>query len=164
MFGTQKVLAAAVGEYLGQPAPNRRDIHVNVLGINHFTWFDSASYEGLDLMPIYKNFVDKYYAEGFDEPDKNWANSSFDCAHLVKFDLFRRYGYIAAAGDRHLVEFMPGDEYLNDPETVKKWKYGLTTVDWRKEDLKKRTQKSRDIIEKKKKRTWNPREKKAFCL
>ena len=49
---------------------------------------------------------------------------------------------IAAAGDRHLAEFMPGDEYLKDPATVKNWKFGLTTVDWRKEDLKKRLEKS----------------------
>lgn len=40
-------------------------------------------------------------------------NSTFACAHRVKFDLFRRYGLIAVAGDRHLAEFMPGNEYLN---------------------------------------------------
>ena len=56
--------------------------------------------------------------------------------HRVKFDLFKRYGLIAAAGDRHLAEFMPGDEYLNHPETVTGWKFGLTTVDWRKKGLK----------------------------
>ena len=60
-------------------------------------------------------------------------NSTFNCAHRVKFDLFRRYGAIAAAGDRHLAEFMPGEMYLKDPETVKKWKFALTTVAWRKE-------------------------------
>ena len=51
---------------------------------------------------------------------------------------------IAAAGDRHLVEFMPGvgDSYLKDPETVKRWKFGLTTVDWRKKDLQERLAKS----------------------
>ena len=53
-----------------------------------------------------------------------------------------RYGLIAAAGDRHLAEFMPGNEYLKDPETVASWKFGLTTVDWRKEDLKKRLERS----------------------
>ena len=37
---------------------------------------------------------------------------------------------------------MPGNEYLNDPETVASWKFGLTTVDWRKEDLKKRLERS----------------------
>ena len=62
----------------------------------------------------------------------------------MKFDLFRKYGLIAAAGDRHLVEFMPGvgDSYLKDPETVKRWKFGLTTVDWRKKDLQERLAKS----------------------
>lgn len=143
VFNTQMVLAAAAGEALGIPAPARREIHVNVLGINHFTWFDKASCEGLDLFPAYRDFVDKYYEDGFNEPDRNWANSSFECAHRVKFDLFRRFGLIAAAGDRHLAEFMPGDEYLNDPDTVKGWKFGLTTVRWRKDDLKERLAKSR---------------------
>lgn len=143
VFNTQMVLAAAAGERLGIPAPARRDIHVNVLGINHFTWFDQASYEGLDLFPVYKEFVDRHYEQGFDEPDRNWANACFACAHRVKFDLFRRFGLIAAAGDRHLAEFMPGDEYLRDPETVERWKFGLTPVSWRKEDLKARLEKSR---------------------
>ena len=74
-------------------------------------------------------------------------NSAFHCAHRVKFDLFKKYGMIAAAGDRHLAEFMPGDLYLKDPETVKSWKFGLTTVDWRKNDLKERLEKSRKLFE-----------------
>lgn len=143
VFNTQQVLAAAAGEALGIPAPARRDIHVNVLGINHFTWFDRASYEGLDLFPVYREFAERYYEDGFHERDCNWANASFACAHRVKFDLFRRFGLIAAAGDRHLAEFMPGDEYLRDPETVKRWKFGLTPVRWRKDDLKARLEKSR---------------------
>ncbi len=147
VFGTQKLLAAVAAEALGVPAPARRDIRVNVVGINHFTWFTEASYEGVDLFPVYRAFVDRYYEQGFDEPDKNWANSTFECAHRVKFDLFRRYGAIAAAGDRHLAEFMPGDEYLNDPATVRRWKFGLTTVDWRKADLAERRAKSRAYVE-----------------
>lgn len=142
VFGTQKVLAAMCEELLGQKDVKREDIHVNVLGINHFTWFDKASYKGYDLFPVYREFVDKYYEAGFDEPDRNWANSTFNCAHRVKFDLFRRYGLIAAAGDRHLAEFMPGNMYLASPEQVTDWKFGLTTVDWRKEDMKKRLAKS----------------------
>lgn len=73
-------------------------------------------------------------------------NSTFACAHRVKMDLFRRYGLIAAAGDRHLAEFMPGDEYLKDPGTVAGWKFGLTTVAWRKEDLQKRLERSRRLV------------------
>ena len=73
------------------------------------------------------------------------ANSSFACAHRVKFDLFLKYGLIAAAGDRHLAEFMP-PWYLKDPETVKSWKFGLTTVDWRVNDLKERLARSHGFV------------------
>ena len=145
VFGTQKLLAKVVEEMLGIPAPERRDIHINVLGINHFTWFDAASYEGIDLFPVYRAFVDRHYEAGYDDPERPWSESTFNCAHRVKMDLFRRFGYIAAAGDRHLVEFMPGDEYLKDPETVAAWKYGLTTVQYRKDDLKDRLAKSRAL-------------------
>ncbi|MDR7812759.1 family 4 glycosyl hydrolase [Lacrimispora sp.] len=142
VFGTQKVLKGICEETFGFENVDRRDINVNVLGINHFTWFDQASYKGIDLFPVYRDYIDAHYEEGYNEPDKNWANNSFECAHRVKFDLFRRYGLIAAAGDRHLAEFMPGSDYLKDPETVKSWKFGLTTVAWRKEDLKNRLAKS----------------------
>lgn len=146
VFGTQKVLKGICEEALGLKEVDRRDIFVNVLGINHFTWFDQASYKGIDLFPVYKEYIDSHYEEGYQEPDKNWANSTFDCAHRVKFDLFKRYGFIAAAGDRHLAEFMPGAEYLKDPETVAGWKFGLTTVEWRKADLEKRLAKSHRLV------------------
>lgn len=145
VFGTQKVLKGICEETFGLDNIDRRDICVNVLGINHFTWFDEASYKGIDLFPVYQQYIEKHFAEGYEEPDKNWANSTFECAHRVKFDVFRRFGLIAAAGDRHLVEFMPGTEYLKDPETVTSWKFGLTTVDWRKNDLLKRLERSRRL-------------------
>ena len=148
VFGTQKVLKGIAEEKLGIADIDRRDIHVNVLGINHFTWFDYASYKGIDLFPIYREYVEQHFEEGYNEPDKNWANSSFACAHRVKFDLFKRYGLIAAAGDRHLAEFMPGDQYLNNPETVTGWKFGLTTVEWRKKDLQERLEKSHKLLAK----------------
>lgn len=146
VFGTQKVLKGICEEFLGLKDVERKDIHVNVLGINHFTWFDQASYKGIDLFPVYHDYIDSHYEEGYNEPDKNWANSTFECAHRLKFDLFRRYGLIAAAGDRHLAEFMPGDEYLKNPETTKSWKFNLTTVAWRKEDLKTRLEKSHRLV------------------
>lgn len=146
VFGTQKVLAGIAERELGIGKIERHDIHVNVLGINHFTWFDYASYKGIDLFPVYRHYIDNHFEEGFEENDNNWMNSTFNCAHRVKMDLFRRYGLIAAAGDRHLAEFMPGGEYLKNPETVKSWKFGLTTVAWRKEDLKKRLERSKRLV------------------
>ena len=46
VFGTQKVLKGICEEVTGIKDIDRRDIMVNVLGINHFTWFDQASYKG----------------------------------------------------------------------------------------------------------------------
>ena len=142
VFNTQAMLASLCEQVLGVEGVTRQDIEVNVLGINHFTWFSSANYRGIDLFPLYREFVDAHFEEGFETTSDNWMNSHFNCAHRVKFDLFRRYGYIAAAGDRHLAEFMPGTEYLKDPETVRSWKFSLTPVDWRKADLKERLARS----------------------
>ena len=44
-----------------------------------------------------------------------------------------------------MAEFMP-PIYLKDPQTVASWKFGLTTVTWRKEDLKKRLEKSKRLV------------------
>lgn len=146
VFGTQQILAGICEKELGISKIERQDIHVNVLGINHFTWFDKASYQGIDLFPVYKKYIDNHFEEGYEEIGGNWMNSSFASANRVKMDLFNRFGLIAAAGDRHLVEFMPGGEYLKDPETVKSWKFGLTTVAWRKNDLKERLAKSKRLV------------------
>lgn len=148
VFSTQKLLSTALEELRGFKGVERKDINVNVQGINHFTWLSSGRYRNIDLVELYREFVDKYFEngyEGLDEKD-HWMNSTFSCAHKVKFDLFRRYGSIAAAGDRHLAEFMPGKMYLADPETVTAWKFSLTKVSWRKQDLQERLAKSKRLV------------------
>ncbi|BCS80608.1 alpha-glucosidase/alpha-galactosidase [Caldicellulosiruptor diazotrophicus] len=131
VFGTQKLLTEVVREFLGEEREiSRREIKVNVLGINHFTWFDKASYKTYDLFPLYKEFVNKYYEEGFEKTKGLWEKDYFASANRVKFDLFKRFGLIAAAGDRHLAEFVPYI-YLTDKATVYKWKFNLTPVEWR---------------------------------
>ena len=87
VFGTQKVLRGIYEEETGDKVADWHDIHVNVVGINHFTWFTEASYKGVDLFPVYKNYIDHHFEEGYQLE-------------------------------------------------------GLTTVDWRKEDLKKRLERS----------------------
>ncbi len=138
VFGTQKILRNILEDTTGLSGIDRSEILVNVVGINHFTWFTEASYKGIDLFPVYRNYIDSHYETGYLKGDNSWLNKSFSNGQRVKFDLFRNYGYIAAAGDRHLAEFMPGDMYLKDPETVKKWMFRLTAVAERKEDLKRR--------------------------
>ena len=144
VFGTQKVLCAMLDEQEHIPGVKRQDLYTTVTGINHFTWITSASYQGMDLMPLYARFVEEH-PEGIQLGSDNWMNSHFACAHKVKFDLFQRYGAIAAAVDRHLVEFLP-QWYLHSPETAHQWKFDLTPVSWREDDLKKRMQRSDDLL------------------
>jgi galacturan 1,4-alpha-galacturonidase len=146
VFWTQDVLVAMLKEMKNITVENRDDVKVNVLGINHFTWLDRASYKGIDLFPLYDEFTKKYAKEGFIIPGyEPWENSVFDCANMVKFDLFRRYGLIAAAGDRHLSEFLP-PWYLKNPETAKKWKFHLTNIEFRINNRKKNNEERRKII------------------
>ena len=146
VFGTQKLLCAMLKSELGIEGVKRQELYTTVVGINHFTWLTRASWKGMDLMPVYAAFADKYAETGFQEgKDDNWMNNFFACAHRVKFDLFRRYGAIAAAGDRHLAEFV-APHYTRDPETVRSWKFGLTPVSWRWADLEKRLARSDRLI------------------
>ncbi len=147
VFGTQQLLAHALEEFCGIKDVKRQDIKTNVIGVNHFTWLTSAQYKNIDLFEVYQKFVDKYAETGAKGgTDENWMNKAWSKAERIKMDLFRRYGYIAAAGDRHLAEFVPSSWYMRDPDMVEKWKYSLTSVAWRKDDLKDRLQKSDDLI------------------
>lgn len=147
VFGTQNLLAQAVNTVLGIKDIPRDEIKVNPVGVNHFTWLTKATYKNIDLFPVYEEFCNIYAESGYAENlDNNWMNNSFLCSQRVKMDLFRKYGSIAAAGDRHLAEFCSGKWYLESPDTVKKWGFGLTPVSWRKDNLKNRLKKSADYI------------------
>ena len=67
VFGTQKVLKGILEETMGLKDVKREDIQVNVLGINHFTWFDYASYKGIDLFPIYRKYTEEHKEDGYKE-------------------------------------------------------------------------------------------------
>ncbi|MBE7031661.1 MAG: alpha-glucosidase/alpha-galactosidase [Ruminococcaceae bacterium] len=149
VFGTQKLLRCVVKEHLGiEEDFDRQDIKVNPISVNHFTWITEAKYKNLDLFPLYKEFCEKH-PDGFNKEggvDNNWLNSFFSSDEKVKMDLFKKFGYIAAAGDRHLAEFCEGKWYLENPERVADMHFTLTPVSWRKEDLKNRREKSRKMI------------------
>ena len=144
VFGTQKLLVCALKEMEGVQV-TRDDITVNVTGVNHFTWFTSGKYQDLDLFEVYDRFIEKFGETGYNSVNGdlgNWMNNSFRNNAKVRFDLYKRFGCIAAAGDRHLAEFMDQEDYLASPECVRGWNFGLTTVAWRKDDLQKRLARS----------------------
>ena len=157
VFGTQNFLCEVLDEINGIKGLKRGQLKCDVTGVNHFTWITDVHYQDVDVMDSYRKFCEKYAKTGYwNNPDTNWMNSSFNSCQMIKMDLFQRFGIIAAAGDRHLAEFCPRDWYLKDPAQVENWKYGLTTVQWRKEDLVRRLQKSFDIIHDKMQITINP--------
>ncbi|MBR2377004.1 MAG: alpha-glucosidase/alpha-galactosidase [Clostridia bacterium] len=146
VFGAQRLLSAVLDENGIKDVP-REEIKVNVTGVNHFTWLTKAQYKNIDLFPLYEKFVEKYGDCGYERGrDENWVKTVNTNNHRVKMDLFRRFKYIAAAGDRHLAEFCEGTWYLKNPETVDYWGFALTPVSHRKNDLKNRLEKSRKLI------------------
>lgn len=130
VFGTQHLLAGLVAKYWDVPEPARQEIQVNVLGINHFTWLDRATYKGRDLFDL----LDEHLAqEGtlrpYTEEEVRGWNNYFRSAEQVKYALYRHYGWLAAAGDRHLAEFVPG--FLVDEETIHRYGFSRTPISYR---------------------------------
>ena len=145
VFSTQRMLASVASKYLNIELPPRDEIQVNVLGINHFTWVDEATCQGHDLLALLEHHLEqpgtlRAYTQ---EEVESW-NDWFHSADQVKFALFQRFGILAAAGDRHLVEFLPG--FVHSPETLFKWGIIRTPVSWRIERWSTAPQKTRDLI------------------
>lgn len=139
VFSTKKLLADMLYELRGIEGVTREDVKVNVLGVNHFTWINEATWHGMDLMLIFKEFCDGYVGKDYEgSKDNNWMNKAFMGGCKIKFELFRRFSYIAAAGDRHLAEFCNRKWFLSNPEQVKKFGFALTTVDSRRNMQKER--------------------------
>jgi alpha-galactosidase len=139
------MLARIAGQYLGIEPPSRGDIQVNVLGINHFTWIDRATYQGHNLLELLCHHIAqpgvlRTYTQ---EEVESW-NDWFYSTDQVKFALFQRYGILAAAGDRHLVEFLPG--FIKSPGILFKWGIIRTPVSWRIERWRTSPQKTRDLM------------------
>jgi alpha-galactosidase len=145
VFAVQKMLAGLVGQYWDVPAPHKDEIKVNVIGINHFTWFDNATWNGRDLFELVRHHIKqpgtlRPYSQAEVESWNDW----FKSVHQIKFRLFQRFGILAAAGDRHLVEFLPG--FVVSPETL--FRYGIirTPVSWRIQRWQDAPQKTRDLL------------------
>lgn len=142
VFGTQEFLTAVVKDKLGVPDVQRSDIQVNPVGVNHYTWLTAATYKGTDLFPLYREYCLEHPDGSKHKGNDEWKTNHFASEEKVKMELFLRFGQIAAAGDRHLAEFCPGNWFLASPERAHEMHFSLTPVSWRKEDLKKRLERS----------------------
>ena len=136
VFGTKYFLRDVVQKKLGLTGITRNDIKINVLGVNHFTWITEAYYRDIDIFPIYREFCEEMKNIGY--PNAQPKDDPFYNCEKVKMDLFLKYGWIAAAGDRHLAEFCPRGWYLQDAATAQSWGFNLTPISYRRNQLKDR--------------------------
>ena len=131
VFGTQNILAELAQSSLDLPhKPSRDQIRINVLGINHFTWIDSANYKEMDLLKLLRNHIEEPgIIRPYTRQEIEDKNDYFYDARQIKFELFKRYGILAAAGDRHLAEFVPG--FTVSPDELFRWGVIRTPVSYR---------------------------------
>lgn len=147
VFGTKNLLIQAIKEICGVDEVKREDIKANVVGVNHFTWLTEARWMNKDVFPIYSEFIDRHWEEGVNpEAETNWM-TPFKNNSKVKFELFRKFGYIAAAGDRHLAEFCPKHWFLKDQEQVDKFGFALTPVSYRRTCQKDRLEQGQRYLD-----------------
>ncbi len=132
VFHAQDFLCCALKELRGIEA-QRSDIYTDASGVNHFTWIAEAKYQNIDLLALLPEFMDRFYESGYFERGAHdaWKTDPFAYGNRVKMALYQRYGALAAAGDRHLVEFVNNRWFLADPKMAEAWHFALTTVDFR---------------------------------
>ncbi len=147
VFGTQHILADLVMRYrLAEKAPSRSDIRVNVMGINHFTFINRAYYKEHDLLALLWEYIQRPgVLRAFTREEVEARNNWFQDNLQVKFRLFLRLGILPAAGDRHLVEFLPG--FTRSPEELYQWGIIRTPVSYRIERWRQAPQRTIDMIE-----------------
>jgi alpha-galactosidase len=143
VFHTQDFLCDILLEETGIKA-KRNELYTDVSGVNHFTWITSAQYKNIEIMDFMPAYIEKHFKEGHYEHGtaNQYKTDTFAYSNRVKMDLYRRYGVLGAAGDRHLAEFMNNSWYLLSPEQVDAWKYALTKVDFRVQQMKERIDES----------------------
>jgi alpha-galactosidase len=132
VFHTQHDLAAHVAKWFRVPQPPRQAVRLDIAGVNHFTWTTAATWEGHDLFPCLRRLVAdpatwrsrRAYARESMRRER-W----FTSPGLIGLDLFRRFGALGSAGDRHLAEFVPW--YLTSEENLNRYGVILTPYSWR---------------------------------
>lgn len=126
VFHTETFLAQKCMDWYGAKV-DRRDISIDVSGVNHFTFMPKASWNGHDLIARTKQFIEEEAKNVFADKTsiaKNYRDNEqwFDCEKTIALTFLRDYGVLGAAGDRHLAEFVPF--FLTSEKDV--LRYGIT--------------------------------------
>lgn len=80
---------------------------LEVFGVNHLPWIVSLQLDGKDAFPRLNGFIEEHKCFGGDEKLSDPTQAVFYGDNSVKFKLFKAFGALPAAGDRHVCEFFP---------------------------------------------------------
>ncbi len=143
VFHTEDLLCTLVEKEYGVPLPSRRDIRVDLTGVNHFTFITGAWWQGHDLMPLVRKaaydsntFSDHTGAAKERIRNEKW----FDCDHLIAYEFLRTFGVLGAAGDRHLAEFVPW--FLSDEKYLNRLGVVRTPYEWRLKNAREKKERT----------------------
>ena len=145
VFSVQEILADFVEQSMDVPFVSRREIKTNIIGVNKFCWTDEALYNGDNLFNIYDKKSREYSEQGYEKKKMDYKNNPFASAHKVKFDMFLRYGIIAASSDRYLADSCP-PWYLSSPRNALNWKIGIMTSGYVRKHKADKISKCRRLI------------------
>ena len=106
-------------------------INVRVAGVNHFIWVTDVSVRGRDVTEEAFRRISGGEAREIALADAAGDTDPFVNTWGFRTELCGLYGYLPAAGDRHLCEFVPG--YLSDEKERERLDLRVTTVDVRRE-------------------------------
>jgi galacturan 1,4-alpha-galacturonidase len=106
-------------------------INARVAGINHFIWVTDLSVHGRDVTDEAFRRITGEEAREISVSDAAGDTDPFTSNTWgFRTELCRRYGYLPAAGDRHVCEFLPG--YLQDEGERERLDLRVTTADVRR--------------------------------
>lgn len=138
LMATAKAAGLEPPEHYGQ-------LSFSSWGLNHCTFIDRASLGGTELLPLWlEGFRAKGGFEAHTKASIAARDDYFRSEDRVKAFVLESLGVLPSAGDRHLVEFLPG--YLRSASELERYGVARTPVSFRRERALASERKARDFL------------------
>jgi alpha-galactosidase/6-phospho-beta-glucosidase family protein len=127
----------------------RKDMIPSVAGVNHFSWITGLRFRGQDGLALLREYLRAPEKFACKKKVGNKVELTHPETHLgsnkVKFELFKIFGVLPGAADRHLAEFMP--QFLTkETHWGADWGVELTTIEQRRREWHPNAKKRAEAI------------------